>query len=141
MAYPRELASAMSGAADSSLCATEHPVFPLRGWAMVLGAIDLTTREPTPSTITEEQMRTLEHMAATGYNSWSSAPGSYTAPPSMARLADSGLSYDVFVGALMALAPNHADPKDLIRYLPARWRAERAGGASTEDAPSSSLRW
>ena len=140
MAYPRELASAMHRADGYSLCATEHPAYPLLGWAMVLGAVDVTTGVRTPSTISAKQMDTLRHLAASGYNSYASPPGNRAAPSSMARLAESGLSYAIFIGALMALAPDHADPKMLIRHLPPRWREERTQPTIEEDS-SSGLVW
>ncbi|MBT9257388.1 hypothetical protein KMZ32_16795 [Phycicoccus sp. MAQZ13P-2] len=140
MAYPRELASAMRRAHTFSLCATEHPAYPLIGWAMILGAVDLTTGERTPSTFSSEQEETLRHMADSGYNSYGSPPGDRAARRSMARLAESGLSYATFFGALMALAPDHADPKQLTRHLPPTWQHELTN-PSADAGATTGLDW
>lgn len=124
-ASPELLCSAMLAANGSSICATETPTFPLAGWAMVTGAMDLMSGDVTPSTITTEQSSRLEHLAAQGYNSWSSDPGKRTAPFLMSELAESGLPYRIFVGALVALTPQHADLKSLERHLPSAWVRER----------------
>lgn len=121
---PRLVAGGMQCAIGASLVVVENPYFPLEGWAMQLGAIDLTSGEPSQDTRTTEQVEEIAMMVDQGYNGWRSLPGNRSAEQHMPRLAESGMSWWVFFGSVLAMNPHRADLKELTRRSPARWRTE-----------------
>jgi hypothetical protein len=48
----------------------ESAQFPLIGWAMETGAVNLLTGEPTPETRTDHQREELDHIHFYGNNGW-----------------------------------------------------------------------
>jgi hypothetical protein len=109
---------------------------PLGGWAMAVGATDLSTGQVTPDTRTPEQVDMLEAFVDQLYNGWSHsqvgkpAARYYLPRYYLPRLADSGLTYSEFVGSVIALDPAHLDSNTDIeamrKLLPPAWEAERA---------------
>jgi len=53
--YPREIAGCMDCADGTGIVVTEHPAWPLEGWAMALGALNLRTLKATVDRRTDEQ--------------------------------------------------------------------------------------
>ncbi|MCZ2850200.1 hypothetical protein [Modestobacter sp. VKM Ac-2978] len=110
--------------------ATETKTLPLHGWAMATGAVDLTTNEVTEDERSTEQIEMLEGLVNQLYNGWSHKQvGRRASAYYMPRLADSGMSYAVFVGSLIALAPrrldSNSDIEEMRKALPPAWASER----------------
>lgn len=125
----RLLATAMRTADGRSLAATESATLPLIGWAMATRAVDLETGESTPDTRTDEQIEMLEAFADQLYNGWEHKQvGRRASAYYLPRLADSGMTYEAFVGSLIALDPGHLqstqDVASLKKVLPPAWRSQ-----------------
>ncbi|GAB3049628.1 hypothetical protein GCM10027053_05480 [Intrasporangium mesophilum] len=120
-----ELIEDADGRATGGLCLTEHPTFPLIGWAMHTGALDLMTGAITEDTRKPEHVKEIESLEDMSYNGWHSSPGKY-AKGGMAELAGDGLTWSVFVGSLAAINPRRAHGKDLDKLLPTAWKDEKA---------------
>lgn len=126
----RLLATAMRTANGHSIAATELPTFPIAGWAMAVGAIDLSSGDVTEDVRSSQEMEMLESFASQLYNGWSHKQvGRRASAHYLPLLAKSGMSYSVFVGSLIALDPAHLDSNTDIdamhKSLPAEWLAER----------------
>lgn len=126
------LATAMHTARGHAIAVTELPTLPLRGWAMAVGAVDLSTNEVTQDTRTDEQRKMLDLFVSQLYNGWSHKEvGRRASAYYLPKLADSGMSYAEFVGTLLAIAPGHLDSQsdieDMTKALPPNWEAERLG--------------
>jgi hypothetical protein len=126
----RLLATGMSTAGGFSLVATETKTLPLHGWAMATRAVDLATNEVIRDERSTDQIEMLEGLVDQLYNGWSHREvGRRASAYYMPRLADSGMSYAVFVGSLIALAPRHLDSNSDIeamkKALPPAWASER----------------
>jgi hypothetical protein len=122
----RLLATAMSTARGFSLVAPETKTLPLHGWAMATSAVDEVTKDERST----EQIEMLEGLVDQLYNGWSHREvGRRASAYYMPRLADSGMSYAVFVGSLIALDPRHldstADIEAMNKALPPAWASER----------------
>jgi len=131
MANIRLLATAMGTAAEHSLVATEIPSVPLEGWAMAMGAVDLSTGEPTPDTRTDDQREMLETFVDQLYNGWAHKQvGRRASAYYLPKLAESGLSYGHFLGAVLAIDPGHLDSNsdiaEMERALPPLWKEQRS---------------
>lgn len=131
----RLLATAMGTAGGHSLVATKLPTFPLDGWAMATRAMNLATGTATEETRTGEQSQMIDGLVDQLYNGWSHEPvGRRATAYYLPRLVQSGMTYAVFVGSLVALSPRHLDSQSDIdaikRALPPAWEAERAKLAS-----------
>lgn len=131
MANIRLLATAMRTAAGHSLVVTELPSVPLDGWAMAMGAIDLSTSLPTPDTRSDEQREMLETFVDQLYNGWAHKQvGRRASAYYLPKLAESGLSYAQFLGAVLAIDPGHLDSNsdiaEMERALPSVWREQRS---------------
>lgn len=123
------MATAMSTAAGHALAATELPTCPLIGWAMATGAVNLATGEVTADTRTTDQIDTLAHFISHLYNGWAHKQvGRRASAHYLPKLAESGMTYVVFLGSMLAGAPRYLDSRDDIaemkRALPPTWRAE-----------------
>lgn len=70
----RDLEFAAGRARNSSLCAVEHPVLPLAGWAMARSAVNLATGE-APTALDDEVVTLLEYLMLEGNNGWFDPPG------------------------------------------------------------------
>ncbi|KGH46488.1 hypothetical protein IN07_12015 [Modestobacter caceresii] len=120
----------MKTANGFSLAATENPTFPLDGWAMAVGAVDLATNAVTSDERSAEQIEMLERLVQKLYNGWSHKEvGRRASAYYMPRLADAGMTYSVFVGSLIAIAPRYLDSNSDIdameKALPASWKLQR----------------
>lgn len=127
----RLLATAMHTASGHNLVATENPTFPLRGWAMATGALNLETGKITEDLRTAEQNDVLESFVDQLYNGWAHKHvGRRASAYYLPKLAESGMTYNVFVGSLLALDPGHLDSnrdiEEMYRALPAAWTEQRA---------------
>lgn len=122
--YAKEIAGGMDCADGSSLTVTEHPAFPLKGWAMALGAFDLRLNRPTPDERTAEQLEIFESMVDQLYGGWSHPSGRRAAKYYLPRLADAGMSHAVFSGALLAVAPERCDREAIKKHSPPAWIEE-----------------
>lgn len=126
----RLLATGIGTARGHSLVATESPTFPLVGWAMATGAVNLETGERTEDTRTAEQIEMVEAFADQLYNGWSHQQvGRRASAYYLPKLAESGMSYEVFVGSLLAVDPGHLDSNPDIdamkKALPPAWRQQQ----------------
>jgi hypothetical protein len=121
---PRLVAGGMHAAQHSSLVVMEDPALPLLGWAMQLQALDLVSGVPTRDSRTTEQRRLLGRLVEQGYNGWQLEPGKSSARGTMARLAESGLSWAVFYGSVLAIDPHRANQRDLLRLAPPAWKRQ-----------------
>jgi hypothetical protein len=124
------LATAMRTARGHAIVVTETPTLPLRGWAMAVGAVDLSTGDVTEDTRTDEQRKMIKLFVSKLYNGWSHKEvGRRASAYYLPKLADSGMSYTEFVGSLLAVAPGHLDSRsdidDMRKALPPPWEAER----------------
>ena len=124
--YAREVGDGMACARGSSLVVTEHPALLLEGWAMALGAIDLRTGEVTADTRTDEQRADLDHLVDSLYNGWRGVIGVRAAQRVLPKLAESGMTWAVFVGSILALDPSRVEVKEMKRYAPQVWQDEAA---------------
>lgn len=122
--YAKEIAGGMDCADGSSIAVTEHPAFPLKGWAMALGALDLRTKRPTPDERTPEQLEIFESMVDQLYGGWSHPSGKSAAKYYLPQLAEAGMSHAIFSGALLAVAPERCDKEMIEKNLPPKWIAE-----------------
>jgi hypothetical protein len=122
--YAKEIAGGMDCADGSSIAVTEHPAFPLKGWAMVLGALDLRTKRPTPDERTPEQLEIFESMVDQLYGGWSHPAGKSAAKHYLPQLANAGMSHAIFSGALLAVAPERCDREMIKRNSPPKWSEE-----------------
>lgn len=122
--YAREIGDAMVLAEGSSLIVTEHPAMPLEGWAMALGALDLRSGEVTADTRTPEQRELIETAVDMAYNGWRSKPGSDVAPGILRDLAETGLTWAVFLGSVLAREPRRAEKDELLKVAPETWVTE-----------------
>lgn len=122
--YAREIANGMQCAGGSSLVVTEHPGLLLEGWAMALGAVDLRTGEVTADTRTSEQLDLLDHLVDSLYNGWRGIIGESAARRILPELAESGMTWAVFLGSLLAVAPRRVEDDDMKRFVPQVWRDE-----------------
>ncbi|WP_322920376.1 hypothetical protein [Nocardioides renjunii] len=125
----RLMATAMSTAAGHALAATELPTCPLIGWAMATGAVNLATGEVTADTRTPTQIDTLAIFISHLYNGWAHKQvGRRASAHYLPKLADSGMTYVVFLGSMLASAPRYLDSRsdiaEMKRALPPAWRAE-----------------
>jgi hypothetical protein len=126
----RLLATAMSTAAGFSLVATATKTLPLHGWAMATSAVNFATNEVTTDERSTDQIEMLEGLVDQLYNGWSHREvGRRATAYYMPRLANSGMSYAVFVGSLIALDPRHLDSNSdieaMAKALPPAWVSER----------------
>ncbi len=117
------LASAMHAAEEHPIAVTETD-FPLGGWAMEVHALDLRTDEVTKDTRTWEQRATLSRLVDVLYKGWSGELAQQMVPGYLEELADSGMTWSVWAGSMVALSPEHADLQEAERYLPDAWRTE-----------------
>lgn len=122
--YAQEIAGGMDCAHGSSVAVTEHPAFPLRGWAMTLGALDLRTKRPTIDERTPEQLELFESMVDRLYGGWSHPSGKSAARYYLPRLAEAGMTHAIFSGALLAVAPERCDRELINKNSPPTWIAE-----------------
>lgn len=122
--YAEEIRRGMDDADGSSIVVTEHPAFPLKGWAMTLGALDLRTMRPTPDTRTAEQIALLDDLVGSLYGGWSHPTGKRAGRGYLAALAEAGMTRAVCEGSLLAVAPERCDRKAIDRHAPAAWREE-----------------
>jgi hypothetical protein len=107
-----------------SIAVTEHPAFPLRGWAMTLGALDLRTKRPTPDERTPEEIEIFESMVDQLYGGWSHPSGKSAAKYYLPQLAEAGMSHAIFSGALLAVAPERCDREMIKKSSPPTWVTE-----------------
>jgi hypothetical protein len=126
----RLLATAVGDADGQAVAATENPTFPLYGWAMATGAINLATGEVTPDERTPEQIKLIEHLENQLYNGWSHKEvGRRATAHVLPQLVESGMTYPVFVGSIIALDPRHLDNNsdiaDMHKALPPTWASQR----------------
>lgn len=121
---PRLVAGGMHCAQGSSLIVVENPFLPLAGWAMQLGAVDLSTGTVTRDVRTFQQVEQLAQMVDQGYNGWRSEPGLGSARHHMPRLAEMGMSWWVFFGSVLGMNPHRADLAELTRLAPREWRTQ-----------------
>lgn len=127
----RLLATAVQTAGGHSVVATESPTFPLLGWAMASGALNLEAGEPTEDTRTAPQIEMVEAFADQLYNGWAHKQvGRRASAYYLPKLAETGMPYDVFVGSLLALDPGHLDSKrdidEMHKALPPVWSGQRS---------------
>ncbi|MCR6030798.1 hypothetical protein GGQ22_05005 [Nocardioides sp. zg-579] len=122
--YAKEVAGGMDCADGSSIAVTEHPAFPLKGWAMALGALDLRTKRPTPDERTPQQLEIFQSMVDQLYGGWSHPSGKSAAKYYLPQLADAGMSHAIFSGALLAVAPERCDREMIKKNSPPKWIAE-----------------
>lgn len=132
----RLLATAMKAADGRSVVATESPLFPLHGWAMAVGALNLATNEVTSDERTPEQVTLLTRLMDSLYNGWSHREvGRRATAYYMPKLVDTGMTYEIFVGSLLAIDPRHLDSNSDIeamkKALPPTWAAERTALAES----------
>lgn len=125
----RLLATAMSAAEDHPIAATEQPTFPLQGWAMATGALNLATGEITADERSSEQLELISTFVDQLYNGWRHPQvGRRACAYYLPKLAAAGMTYPIFVGSLIALDPRHLDRNDdikaMTKALPATWTAE-----------------
>jgi hypothetical protein len=125
-AYSMKLiAGAMSSADGHALVLEEHPALPVEAWAGNLGAVNLRTGQVTPDTSSPGLVERVSTLASSLYNGWSSLPGSSAAKHRLPELAAAGMTWDEFVGTLLAIAPHHVDEKGMLRSAPAEWKAQK----------------
>jgi hypothetical protein len=124
--YAKEIAGGMDCADRSSIAVTEHPAFPLKGWAMTLGALDLRSKRPTPDERTPEQLEIFESIVDQLYGGWSHPSGKSAAKYCLPQLADAGMSHAIFSGALLAVAPERCDLEMIKKSSPPAWVSEIA---------------
>lgn len=122
--YAEEIAGGMDCADGSSIAVTEHPAFPLKGWAMALGALDLRTKRPTPDERTPEQLEIFDSIVDQLYGGWSHPSGKSAAKHWLPQLAEAGMTLAIFSGALLAVAPERCDQEMIRRNAPPSWVAE-----------------
>lgn len=122
--YAQEIAGGMDCAHGSSVAVTEHPAFPLKGWAMTLGALDLRTKRPTIDERTPEQLELFESMVDQLYGGWSHPSGKSAAKYYLPQLAGAGMTHAIFSGALLAVAPERCDRELIKKNSPPTWIAE-----------------
>jgi hypothetical protein len=120
------LACAMHAAVGHPIAVTET-ILPLGGWAMEVHALDLRTGEVTEDTRTWDQRATLARMVDVLYQGWSGELAKQMIPGYLKELADSGMTWSVWAGSMVAMCPKHADLEEAGPYLPAAWRSEIAG--------------
>lgn len=109
-----DLEFAGSRARRSSLCAVEHPIFRLAGWAAARDAVNLATGEaPTP--LDDEVTTLLEHLAFAGNNGWFDAPGKRDARRILGemRAAAPALDADFLAGYVLGKGQTAAAAKHL----------------------------
>lgn len=122
--HPAEIERGMLGADGSSILVTEDPGFPIEGWAMTLGALNLRSMRPTPDTRTAEQVELLDRLVGNLYGGWSHPSGKRAASHYLSALADSGMTQVVFVGSLLATAPERYDAQAIAKHSPPVWLME-----------------
>ena len=120
------LASAMHAAEEHPIAVTET-VFPLGGWAMEVHALDLRTGEVTKDTRTWDQRATLARLVDVLYKGWCGELATQRVPGYLEELADSGMTWSVWAGSMVALTPERADLQEAEQYLPDAWRTEMSG--------------
>ena len=125
-AYPDTLAGAMDCASGTGIVVTEHPAWPVRGWAMALGALNLRTLKPTVDERTDEQRDDLDHLMSMLTNGWRSDVGRRAAQQLMPKLAESGMSWPVFFGSVLAADPYHFDEDAMKKHAPQTWQSDMA---------------
>jgi hypothetical protein len=123
------MATAMSTAAGHALAATELPTCPLIGWAMATGAVNLATGEVIADARTTDQIDMLEHFISQLYNGWAHKQvGRRASAHYLPKLVESGMTYVVFLGSMLASAPQYLDSRgdiaEMKRALPPTWRTE-----------------
>lgn len=117
-------AGTMQCADGSSVLLHEHPTFPLMGWAMALGAVNLRTLRPTPDTRSDEQREQIEDLIFSTYNGWRAEPGRNAARYALPRLERSGMTWAIFVGSVLAIDPRACDLLEIEKVAPRAWRQE-----------------
>lgn len=122
-ANARSAADGMLGARKSSILLHEGPSLPLIGWAMHLGALNLRTLCPEPDTRSPEQVQLIEAAVDQLYGGRTSASGKRAAKL-LPELAESGLSWALVVGSLLAIEPQRLDLEALEKAMPPAWRDE-----------------
>ena len=135
-AYTMKLvAGGMSCADGHALVVEEHPALPLAAWAAELGAVNLRTGTMDDDPRDPEQAERVRALCSSLYNGWSSLPGSSAAKHWMPELAAAGMTWADFVGTVLAVAPHHADEKDMLRYAPRAWKDEIAARLERNTRP------
>lgn len=127
----RLLATGARTANGHSVVATESHTFSLRGWAIATRALNLETGEQTPDSRTESQIEMLEGFVDQLYNGWAHKQvGRRASAYYLPKLVETGMTYDLFVGSLLALDPGHLDSNpdidEMYRALPLAWAEQRA---------------
>ena len=122
----RQIGDGMATAKGSSLVVTEHPAMPLVGWAMQMRALDISTGAVTEDTRSPEQLKLIGQAVELACQGWRYIPGDRVARCVMPELAESGLSWAVFVGSVLALDPGRAQVREILHVAPELWRAEHA---------------
>lgn len=104
-------------ARGSSLAVVETIQFPLIGWAMELGALNLLTGEPTPDVRSDHQRAELERVNFYGNNGWTRGFGASQASRVLSDvLRQDHLSADVIVGTMLGKGHN-GDAVERLRKL------------------------
>lgn len=89
-------------ARSSSLAVVETVSYPLLGWAMEVGALNLLTNEPTPDTRTDSQRKLLDRIHFYGNNGWTTGFGKNQTTRILQDTNAEGMACDVILGSMVA---------------------------------------
>jgi hypothetical protein len=134
----KDIGLATQLARNSSLALVEDRTYPLIGWAMETGALNLRTAEPTPDTRTPHQRKELEHILFNGNNGWADEfAANQTLRILRDLLSNAPLSPEVIVGTMLACGKSSSALANLAKLI------ERATAtkASDQPAPNRSREW
>ncbi|TDB91019.1 hypothetical protein E1264_03220 [Actinomadura sp. KC216] len=134
----KEFSWAARFARGSSLTLVEDRNYPLIGWAMETGALNLSTGEPTPDRRTEYQRQQLDHILSNGNNGWSRGTGADRTLQILHDLhCEEPMSADVILGTMLARGKSGSALTDLAKLIK---RAKQNGDGTADDAHGS-RRW
>ncbi|MFF1509017.1 hypothetical protein [Streptomyces sp. NPDC058326] len=109
---------AMSLARGSSIAVIEGTLFPLRGWAQQLGAIDLTRPNDEPEQIPPRLVEAIERLDFYGNNGFGDQFGKQQAGNILRDLRDAGiLDREFILGAMAARGASDRSIKNLSKIV------------------------
>ena len=112
--------------ADRHAIAVTETTFSLEGWAMELRAIDVRTGGSTVDTRTDLQRQLLARLVRVLHDGWLGQLARRMVRTYLEQLAESGMSWAVWAGSVVALSPENADLDQAEQYLPRAWKTEIA---------------
>lgn len=104
-------------AQGAGLVVVEHPTWPMRGWAIDVGATDLSTGETVPDERSDEYRDLLDDLDQIGNNGWSRGFGANMAAAALRKAVELGPLDEADILGAMAARGHYSDSLERLREL------------------------